>query len=91
MSDHEDLEDGEIEDDEEEVIAPPVVIPETVPSISHPQPNDEDWDKEDKAQEINEKVQNVKDISDAKARLVDEVVLPKAAKRSKPAPVVGRF
>lgn len=89
MSDHEDLEDGEIEDDEEEVIAPPVVIPETVPSISYPQPNDEDWDKEDKAQEISEKVQNV--INDAKARLTDEVVLPKTPKRSKPAPVVGMF
>ncbi|XP_065080237.1 protein suppressor of sable-like [Ochlerotatus camptorhynchus] len=89
MSEHEDLEDGEIEDDEEEeVIAKPVVIIETVPSISDPQPNDEDWDKGDKAQEISEKVQNVKNINDTKARLINELAPPKAPKRSKPAPVV---
>lgn len=88
MSEHEDLEDGEIEDDEEELVAPPVVIPDTVPSISDPLPDDECWDKDEIAQEISEKVQNVKNINDAKARLIDEVVPPKASKRSKPAPVV---
>lgn len=92
MSEHEDLEDGEIEDDDEEVVeAPAAVAPEnTAPSqpVVTKQAED-DWDDGDNnAQEPIDKVQSVKNMNDAKARLIDEVAPPKAPKRSKPAPVV---
>lgn len=88
MSEHEDLEDGEIEDDDDEVLMP--ATPEAAPvAASHPLQAPEEWDDEDgKEREIQEKVQNVKNMIEAKARLIDEIAPPKPPKRSKPAPVV---
>lgn len=92
MSEHEDLEDGEIEDDDEEVVMVPepqeVEAPLLNPVVA-PKQQEDVWDDESNAQEVTEnKIQNVKNINDAKARLIDEVAPPKNSKRSKPAPVV---
>lgn len=90
MSEHEDLEDGEIEDDEEEeeIVAPTVEDSEPVPAITVPHTEEDFWDDGDNDQISSEKVQSVKNINDAKVRLIDEVAPPKPSKRSKPAPVV---
>lgn len=101
MSEHEDLEDGEIEDDDEDDV--PVATATAMATAASPaeespsgtdkqqQPpgqDDRPRDKEDRAREIQEKVQNVKKMIDAKARLIDEVAPPKSSKRAKAGPVV---
>lgn len=95
MSEHEDLEDGEIEDDDEEVAIVPEPQEMEAPLLNPvvaPKQQEDVWDDESNAQEVTEnKIQNVKNINDAKARLIDEVAPPKNSKRSKPAPVVGMF
>uniref|UniRef100_A0A1Q3EZ80 C3H1-type domain-containing protein n=1 Tax=Culex tarsalis TaxID=7177 RepID=A0A1Q3EZ80_CULTA len=99
MSEHEDLEDGEIEDDDEDevpVAASAAAAPEQPASAgSAPAdtggPVDDPRDAErDRAREIQEKVQSVKKMIDAKARLIDEVAPPssKSSKRAKSGPVV---
>lgn len=96
MSEHEDLEDGEIEDDDED----DVPMEATAKSASSgPAPTasgtdqshaDDQRDAErNRTREIQEKVQSVKKMIDAKARMIDEVPLPsKSSKRSKSGPVV---
>ncbi|XP_062565619.1 protein suppressor of sable-like [Armigeres subalbatus] len=90
MSEHEDLEDGEIEDDEEEQVVLQTeeaqIDPPLQPAVAK---QEEDvWDDDSNAQESVDKLQNVKNMNSAKARLIDEVAPPKTPKRSKPAPVV---
>lgn len=90
MSEHEDLEDGEIEDDDEEEVVPvpddSQIDPPLLPVAAK---QEEDvWDDDCNIQENNDKLQNVKNMNNAKAKLIDEVAPPKTPKRSKPAPVV---
>lgn len=98
MSEHEDLEDGEIEDDDEDEV-PLAVAASTVNEPAsgadqqqqqHQQkPSQDDHrDKDDRTREIQEKVQNVKKMIDAKARMIDEVAPSKSSKRAKAGPVV---
>ncbi|XP_055534867.1 protein suppressor of sable-like [Wyeomyia smithii] len=90
MSEHEDLEDGEIEDDEEDVEIQPITPSETTPteSLDIPQQPLEDWDDDGKLHEMNNRVEGVKKTLVAKTRKIEEVAPPKNLKRSKPAPVV---
>lgn len=97
MSEHEDLEDGEIEDDDEDdvpVAAPPV--PEEPAPVDSQKPKQQqsrrrsgdERDKDERTREIHERVQSVKKMIDAKARMIDEVAPPKSSKRAKSGPVV---
>lgn len=100
MSEHEDLEDGEIEDDDEDEVpvstAAPAPAAGTAPddpapaatTISTDQQKDDQRDKDDRTREIHEKVQSVKKMIDAKARMIDEVAPSKSSKRAKAGPVV---
>lgn len=87
MSEHEDLEDGEIEDDEEDVVAEVVTVPdeeERVDSGPVTLLTPGEWDDEiDKPRDVHEKVHSVKDTTETKVRRS-----PKPTKRSKPGPVV---
>ena len=101
MSEHEDLEDGEIEDDDEDEVPMAAATPapaESAPAASGTDasggPADDHRDAEhNRAREIQEKVQSVKKMIDAKARLIDEVTPPsaKSSKRAKSGPVVGEW
>lgn len=92
MSEHEDLEDGEIEDgeieDDEDDIPAAVAAPEAAQPDEPSQKSAEEREKDKKTRDIIVKVEKVKNMIDAKARLIDEVAPPKLSKRSKPAPVV---
>lgn len=98
MSEHEDLEDGEIEDDDEDEVPLAVAASTANEPASgadqqqqqHQQkPSQDDHrDKDDRTREIQEKVQNVKKMIDAKARMIDEVAPSKSSKRAKAGPVV---
>lgn len=94
MSDHEDLEDGEIEDDDEDdvPVAPAPVEPapaDTGTDQPPPRPDTDRDTRDDRTREIHEKVQSVKKMIDAKARMIDEVAPPsKSSKRAKSGPVV---
>lgn len=100
MSEHEDLEDGEIEDDDEDevpVAAAASTAKEPTSGSDHQQPqqqqqqpnqDDHHRDKDDRTREIQEKVQSVKKMIDAKARMIDEVAPSKSSKRAKAGPVV---
>lgn len=96
MSEHEDLEDGEIEDDDEDDVPMEATAK---PTSSGPAPTtfgtdqshaDDQRDAErNRTREIQEKVQSVKKMIDAKARMIDEGPPPsKSSKRSKSGPVV---
>ncbi|XP_058459697.1 protein suppressor of sable-like [Malaya genurostris] len=89
MSEHEDLEDGEIEDDDEDEVQ---VLPENesniIPAVNVSAQPLEEWDEDEKLHEPSDKSENVKKILDSKARHTDDVAAPKNLKRSKPAPVV---
>ncbi|XP_058836128.1 protein suppressor of sable-like [Topomyia yanbarensis] len=89
MSEHEDLEDGEIEDDDEDdVLVLPVEEEEVVPLVSVPAQPLEDWDEDEQLHAPSDKVEIAEKISDVKARRNDKTTPPKNLKRSKPAPVV---
>ncbi|XP_055597315.1 protein suppressor of sable-like [Uranotaenia lowii] len=97
MSEHEDLEDGEIEDDEEEDV-PVGLLNESIQEgksqehsssgPDHPPSENLSTSAEDRLREINDKVQTVKNLIEGKARLLDDAPPPKSSKRSKPGPVV---
>lgn len=90
MSEHEDLEDGEIEDDEEDVIVisdtPETSNLQTAPICAVP-PTD-DWDDTSNLHNVEEKVQKAKKPIENKSRRGSDTNASKPSKRSKPGPVV---